>query len=128
MEPVTAREPLKNFTPEEMRRGPEKSVDGEHATRYPMRAAGITLTGMDVTAGIKREPTGPSPLHAHLRALGPEHVAKTPGEGLEGYATYVHDLLEELVTVATSGDAWLPTTEHQAWTDKRGSSFQGIRK
>ncbi|MFP4523734.1 MAG: hypothetical protein ACLFO2_00255 [Candidatus Woesearchaeota archaeon] len=127
MEPVTAREPLKKFTSEEMRRGPEKSVDGEHATRYPMRAANTALDGMDVTAGLKREPSGPSPLHAHLRALGPARVAKTSGEGLEGYAAYAHGLLEELVTVATSGDAWLPTTEHQEWTDKRRSAIRELR-
>ena len=128
MEPVTAREPLRNFHSEEMRRGHEKQVDGDHATRYPMRAAGITLTGMDVTAGLKREPAGPSPLQAHVQALGPARVAKTPGEGLEGYAAYAHDLLEELVTVATSGDAWLPTTEHQEWSDKRMSGFHATKR
>ena len=123
MHPVTAREPLRTFRSEEMRRGPRKSVDGKHATRYPFKPASITLTGIDVTAGVMRASTGPSPLHAHLQALGPERVARTPGEGLEGYATYAHRLLEELVTVATSGDAWLPTTEHQEWADGRQDAF-----
>ena len=119
---------LTSFPLDAARDGPDLNVTGKHATAMPRTAGDHGVA--DASVGERAPRKGPdSPLGHHRRVLGGrDDVTGASGKLLQDYPAYAHGLLKELVTIGTSGDAHLPTTEHQEWMDERLSSFNELRK